>query len=84
MFGKTIIDLIMELLFICNNYFFFFRIPSILTYTHKERGKKVLKKLTVVYIQKGLILGYTVWRASIQTSLEKNLIMFLIDLRHVW
>ena len=36
-------------------FFFFFRILSILTHTHthKRREVKVLKKLTVVYIQKG-------------------------------
>ena len=34
--------------------FFFGRILSILTHSHKGRGEKVLKQLTVVYIQKGL------------------------------
>ena len=42
---------------------FFFRILIILTHTHththKGRGEKVLKKLIVVYIQKGLTLEYT-------------------------
>ena len=41
-----------------NKYFLFFlRILSILTHTH-GRGRKVLKKLTAVYIQNGLTLGY--------------------------
>ena len=35
-------------------FFFIFRILSILTHSHKGRGEKVLKQLTVVYIQKGL------------------------------
>ena len=38
--------------------FSFLKILSILTYT--KRGENVLKKLTIVYIQKDLILGYTV------------------------
>ena len=38
-------------------FFFFLRILSILT--HMRREEKVLKKLTVVYIQKDLTLGYT-------------------------
>ena len=43
------------------SFFFFFllRILSILTHTHKGREGKVLKKLIVMYIQKGLTLGYT-------------------------
>ena len=40
-------------------FFFFFRILSILTHTHGERGKCFLKKLTEVYIQNGLTLKYT-------------------------
>ena len=40
-------------------FFFIFRILNILTYTHMGRGENVLKKLTMVYIQKGLPLGYT-------------------------
>ena len=43
---------------------FFAYITYIITYkffnTHMRREKKVLKKLIVVYIQKGLTLGYTV------------------------
>ena len=40
-------------------FFFFFRILNIFdTYTRGE-GRKFLKKLIVVYIQKGLTLGYT-------------------------
>ena len=38
--------------------FSFLKILSILTYT--KRGENVLKKLTIVCIQKNLILGYTV------------------------
>ena len=34
-------------------FFFFFRILSILIHTHKGRRENVLKKLTIVYIQKG-------------------------------
>ena len=39
-------------------YYYFLRILNIFN-THTGRGKKILKKLTVVYIQKGLILEYT-------------------------
>ena len=38
--------------------FSFLKILSILTYT--KRGENVLKKLTIVYIQNDLILGYIV------------------------
>ena len=38
--------------------FFFFRILNIFN-THTGRGKKIIKKLTVVYIQKSLTLEYT-------------------------
>ena len=52
------------LLYICINdqylvniYIFFLRILSIFnTYTHGEMGEDFLKKLIVVYIQKGLII----------------------------
>ena len=43
MFGKTIIDLIMELLFICNNYFLFFQNTkyfNIHTQGEREEGFK--------------------------------------------
>ena len=36
--------------------YIYIKILSILTHTHKGRGEKFLKKLTVVYIQKGLIV----------------------------
>ena len=38
--------------------YIYFRILSIFN-THMGRGEKVLKKPIVVYIQKGLTLGYT-------------------------
>ena len=40
------------------HYFFFLRILSIFnTHIHGKRGEGFLKKFTVMYIQKGLILG---------------------------
>ena len=46
-------------------FFFLLRILSILTqtHTHKGRGENVLKKLTMVYIQKGLgkKVNYLIW-----------------------
>ena len=48
--------------------FFFFRILSILTYTHGERGKCFLKKLTEVYIQNGLTLKYTIQALNLFNS----------------
>ena len=58
--------------------FFFFRILSILTHTHMERGEIVLKKLTVVYIQNGITLRYT-----IQTLNFFNLYSFFnVELTH--
>ena len=41
--------------------FFFFLLFENIKYflTHTERGEKILKELTVVYIQKSLTLGYT-------------------------
>ena len=48
------------LLLVLLEFFFFFKILSIFN-THSRRGEKVLKKkLTMVYIQKGLTLRYTV------------------------
>ena len=54
--------LLLTLIFQCgiNLLFFLLRILSIFnTHTHGKRGECFLKKLTVVYFQKGLILGYT-------------------------
>ena len=39
------------------NFFFFFKNTKYLT--HTARMEKVLKKLTVVYVQRGVTLGYT-------------------------
>ena len=39
-------------------FFIFFRILNIFN-THTGRGKKIIKKLTVMYIQKCLTLEYT-------------------------
>ena len=39
------------------NFFFFFKNTKYLT--HTERVEKVLRKLTVVYVQRGVTLGYT-------------------------
>ena len=58
-------DLIMigkfQLVFIsCKCFFYFFLIFRILNIlTHMGRGENILKKLTVIYIQKGLTLEYT-------------------------
>ena len=38
-------------------FFFFFKNTKYLT--HTESVKKVLRKLTVVYVQRGVTLGYT-------------------------
>ena len=40
-----------------NSFFFFFKNTKYLT--HTERVEKVLRKLTVVYVQRGVTLGYT-------------------------
>ena len=40
-------------------FFFFFRILNIFN-THKGREEKILKKLTMMYIQNGLTLKYIV------------------------
>ena len=38
------------------------------THTHKGKREKVLKKLTVVYIQKGLTFGYTAQALNLYNS----------------
>ena len=47
-------------------FFFFFRIRNIFN-TYKRGGEKIFfpKKLTVMYIQNGLTLGYTVHALSL-------------------
>ena len=66
-------------IFMCNiqdllnhTFFYFFYLEntkSFNTHTHKGREKKVLKKLTVIYIQKGLTLRYTTqWLYTITLS----------------
>ena len=47
--------------------FFFLRILNIFN-THGKRGESFLKKLTMVYIQKGLTFGYTVQALNLLNS----------------
>ena len=56
---------------------FFFRILSIF-YTHIEIGEKILKKLTVVYIQKKLtvILGFQNCSFYFFVSHKTNILVF--------
>ena len=56
---------------------FFFRILSIF-YTHIEIGEKILKKLTVVYIQKKLtvILGFQNCLFYFSVSHKTNILVF--------
>ena len=59
-------------------FFLLLKILSILTHTHIGRWEKVLKKLTVVYIQKGLTLGYT---AHVLNFFNSHL-FFIVVLTH--
>ena len=44
----------------CTFFFFFFRMLNIFNTHMRSEGKCFLKKLTIVYIQKGLNLEYTI------------------------
>ena len=53
--------------------FFLLRILSIFNiHTHEERGEIFLKKLTVMYVQKGLTLEYTAQETVILIITHKH------------